>query len=103
MAKARFGSKVIDLPGSRAARVALGILLILLGFLGFLPVLGFWMVPLGLIILSADIPAVRRINRRTTVALSRWWTGRKARREGASAPGRTAAVTKPGARQKEPV
>jgi hypothetical protein len=56
------------------------VFLILLGFLGFLPILGFWMVPLGLIILSADIPLVRRLNRRVTVAVSRWWTGRKPRR-----------------------
>ena len=61
-------------------RIALGVVLVLFGFLGFLPFLGFWMVPLGLIILSADIPLVRRFNRRTTVAVTRWWTGRKPRR-----------------------
>ncbi|MFL0694076.1 MAG: hypothetical protein ACJLUP_18940 [Agrobacterium tumefaciens] len=44
------------------------------GFLGFLPVLGFWMVPLGLIVLSHDLPAVRRRRRRMTV----WWNRRKA-------------------------
>lgn len=80
MAKVRFGSKVIDLPGSRIARIAIGIVLVLFGLLGFLPVLGFWMVPLGLIILSADVPVIRRINRRVSVAVSRWWTGRKSRR-----------------------
>jgi len=80
LAKVRFGSKVIDLPGSRIARIAIGIVLVLFGLLGFLPVLGFWMVPLGLIILSADVPVIRRINRRVSVAVSRWWTGRKSRR-----------------------
>lgn len=80
MAKVRFGSKVIDLPGSRIARIAIGIVLVLFGLLGFLPILGFWMVPLGLIILSADVPVIRRINRRVSVAVSRWWTGRKSRR-----------------------
>jgi hypothetical protein len=54
--------------------------LVLLGLVGFLPILGFWMVPLGLLILSADIPMVRRFNRRVSVAVSRWWSGRKARR-----------------------
>lgn len=87
LAKVRFGRKVIDLPGSRIVRIALGVFLVLLGLLGFLPILGFWMVPLGLIILSADIPAVRRLNRRVTVAISRWWTGRKSRREGRVSPG----------------
>jgi len=80
LAKVRFGTKAIDLPGSRIARIALGVFLVLLGLFGFLPILGFWMVPLGLIVLSADIPSVRRFNRRVTVAVSRWWTGRKARR-----------------------
>lgn len=86
MAKVRFGTKVIDLPGSRIARIAIGVALVLFGLLGFLPILGFWMVPLGLIVLSADIPAVRRINRRVSVAVSRWWTGRKSRRTGRVSP-----------------
>jgi hypothetical protein len=80
LAKIRFGTKIIDLPGNRIARIAIGVVLVLFGLLGFLPILGFWMVPLGLIILSADIPAVRRLNRRVSVAVSRWWTGRKSRR-----------------------
>ena len=80
MAKIRFGSRTYDLPGNRIARISIGIVLVLLGLVGFLPILGFWMVPLGLIILSADIPLVRRLNRRVSVAASRWWTGRKARR-----------------------
>lgn len=80
LAKVRFGTKTYDLPGSRIVRIALGVVLVLFGFLGFLPFLGFWMVPLGLIVLSADIPLVRRFNRRATVAVTRWWTGRKPRR-----------------------
>jgi hypothetical protein len=32
-------------------------------FSGFLPVLGFWMIPLGLLILSLDLPLVRRWRR----------------------------------------
>ncbi|MDE0309716.1 MAG: hypothetical protein OXI60_07805 [Acidiferrobacterales bacterium] len=35
-------------------RKIIGIGLVLLGFLGFLPIIGFWMIPLGLIVLSAD-------------------------------------------------
>jgi len=87
LAKVRFGTKVIDLPGSRIARIAIGVFLVLLGLFGFLPILGFWMVPLGLIVLSADVPSVRRFNRRATVAVSRWWTGRKARRRGSVSSG----------------
>ncbi len=40
-------------------RGLLGVLLILAGMLGFLPVLGFWMIPLGVALLATDIPALR--------------------------------------------
>jgi hypothetical protein len=57
------------LPESKPIRIGLGILLIALGLLGFLPVLGFWMIPLGLLVLSIDIPIVRRWRRQLAV----WW------------------------------
>ena len=50
--------------------------LILFGILGFLPVLGFWMVPLGLLVLSHEFAAVRRLRRRLVV----WWEKRRQRR-----------------------
>ena len=82
MAKIRFGEKSIELPRSRVARIAIGASLVILGaFGGWLPVLGFWMAPLGLLVLSADIPAIRRLNRRVTVAVVSWWKGRKSRAE----------------------
>jgi len=31
-----------------------------LGMFGFLPVLGFWMIPLGLAVLAVDFPAAER-------------------------------------------
>ena len=37
------GSFSIGMPRSRIARMAIGVALILCGFLGFLPILGFWM------------------------------------------------------------
>ena len=40
-------------------RVPLAALLIAGGFLGFLPILGFWMIPLGLLILAIDLPLLR--------------------------------------------
>jgi hypothetical protein len=69
----RIGKWTYDLPERAPARIAIGIVLILLGLLGFLPVLGFWMVPLGLVVLSYDIPRVRlwRQNFKT------WWRGGK--------------------------
>ena len=41
-------------------RGLLGVILIFLGLLGFLPVLGFWMIPLGLALLATDIPPFAR-------------------------------------------
>jgi hypothetical protein len=66
------------LPASRIGRIAVGTGLILGGILGFLPVLGFWMIPLGLLVLSQDLPFVRRQRRRLAV----WWERRKAARSG---------------------
>ena len=37
-------------------RAVLGSVLVGLGFLGFLPILGFWMIPLGLTLIATDIP-----------------------------------------------
>ena len=68
------GSVEIPVPRSRAGRIVTGTALVGGGVLGFLPVLGFWMVPLGLIVLSHDIPAVRRRRRRMAV----WWNRRRA-------------------------
>ena len=45
----------------------LGILLIVGGLLGFLPVLGFWMLPLGLALLSLDVAMLRRPTARAIV------------------------------------
>ncbi len=67
----KFGKRRLQLPASRLLRILIGIVLIVGGFLGFLPVLGFWMVPLGLIVLSIDLPSVRRWRRRATVKLGR--------------------------------
>jgi hypothetical protein len=46
-------------PGSGLLRIPLGVILILCGFVGFLPILGFWMVPLGFLVLAIDVPFVR--------------------------------------------
>ena len=67
----RLGGYRLPLPRSRLLRIAIGAALILFGLFGFLPVLGFWMVPLGLLVLSVDIPRVRRWRRRFAVWFSR--------------------------------
>jgi len=84
-----------NLPRSRWARIAIGVVLVLCGFVGFLPILGFWMVPMGLAILAIDIPIVRRLTQKVTVAVTRWWStfrGRHGKRAGTRAhrPSRSA-------------
>ena len=69
---ARFAGYKLKLPGHPLLRMALGGLLVVGGFLGFLPVLGFWMIPLGLAVLAVDFPPVRRLQRRLTVRLGAW-------------------------------
>ncbi len=68
----RIGKWRIPLPRSRMGRILVGVLLIIGGVFGFLPVLGFWMIPLGLAVLSYDIPAVRRWRRAFVVRTNRW-------------------------------
>lgn len=60
-------------PEARWARVPLGVLLILCGFLGFLPILGFWMIPLGALLLAEDFPLVRKPTVRALDAVESWW------------------------------
>jgi hypothetical protein len=88
LATFRFGKRRIALPASRVVRIALGIVLVVGGTLGFLPILGFWMVPLGLLVLSVDLPVVRRLRRRVEV----WWgrrNGRNGRPNGKPGQGST--------------
>tara|TARA_B100000530_G_C15692179_1_gene382549 strand:+ start:304 stop:582 length:279 start_codon:yes stop_codon:yes gene_type:complete len=44
----------------KGLRVPLGLLLMLAGIFGFLPVLGFWMFPLGAAFVALDIPFARK-------------------------------------------
>jgi hypothetical protein len=76
--------RAIELPASRLARIAIGILLIIGGCLSFLPILGVWMLPLGFMVLSIDIAIVRRLRRRCEVRWSRWRAERQARKTAAS-------------------
>jgi hypothetical protein len=68
--------RVVPLPQSRMLRISIGILLVIGGILGFLPILGFWMIPLGILVLSYEFAMVRRWRRRSAV----WWGSRKGRR-----------------------
>jgi purine-cytosine permease-like protein len=71
----RFGRFSMKVPGTRLQRTILGIGLCIGGVLGFLPIVGFWMLPLGILVLSFEYHLIRRFRRRFEV----WW-GRKRRK-----------------------
>lgn len=54
-------SRLIDWvrrPTSRLVRIPVGGLLVICGLLGFLPIFSVWMLPLGLLLLARDVPAI---------------------------------------------
>ncbi|MBI4920719.1 MAG: hypothetical protein HY834_03150 [Devosia nanyangense] len=59
-------------PHLHLVRIPLAILLILGGIFSFLPILGIWMLPLGLLVLAVDIPPLRRPIGNLLVRLQRW-------------------------------
>jgi len=69
----RLGKYRLRLPGAAWLRRLIGAALVILGIFGFLPVLGFWMIPLGLLVLSVDSHPVRVLRRRIEV----WWGRRR--------------------------
>ena len=62
----------IRVPRQKWLRILLGVSLVLGGLLGFLPIVGFWMLPLGLFVLSIDMPIVRRFTRRVGHKWAQW-------------------------------
>jgi len=70
-------------PRSRWIRLPLGLLLIVGGFFGFLPILGFEFIPIGLLLIAQDIPFLREPVGSATIwlehqwmALRSWWKHR---------------------------
>src|SRR4029450_11719033 len=69
------GDRIVWLrkPSSRWVRLPIAILLIVAGVFSFLPVLGLWMLPLGLMLLAADVPFLKRPMGLALVWLERQW------------------------------
>ena len=59
-------------PSSKLVRIPLAILLILGGIFSILPVLGLWMLPLGLVLFAQDVPILQ-----TPMARALGWVERK--------------------------
>jgi hypothetical protein len=58
-------------PSSRWIRIPTGVLLVFGGLLSVLPLLGLWMLPLGLFLLAEDMPPLRRARSRILGAIQR--------------------------------
>lgn len=59
----RIGSAIrfVRQPSGRWLRIPMGVLLTFGGVLWFLPILGLWMFPLGLMLLADDVPPLRSL------------------------------------------
>jgi len=69
-------------PRARWVRLPLGLVLVLGGVFSFLPVLGIWMLPLGLLLLAIDLPFLQGpVNTALLWGTRRWTTWRRARRD----------------------
>lgn len=51
-------------PRRVGLRLPMGVLLICGGLFGFLPILGFWMLPVGLVLLADDVAPLRAVRSR---------------------------------------
>jgi len=73
----RFAARTLEWlrrPSARLVRIPLGLMLVLGGIFSFLPVLGAWMLPLGLLLLAIDLPFLRGPVNTVIVSGTRKWT-----------------------------
>lgn len=64
-------------PSSRFVRIPLAVLLVVGGLFSFLPVLGLWMLPLGLILIAQDVPFLQEPLARALGWAERKWMARR--------------------------
>jgi hypothetical protein len=67
-------------PRSRWVRLPAGIALIVGGIFSILPFLGLWMLPLGLMLIAADVPFLQRPMARLTMWAAAYLDRHRARR-----------------------
>lgn len=80
----RFGRFVryIRQPWAILIRIPLGLFFVVGGVFSFLPFLGIWMLPLGILLLAVDLPFLRRpLNALVVRWERRWRRWRRARRK----------------------
>lgn len=60
-------------PKGRWVRLPLGLVLVVTGFFGFLPILGYEFIPLGLLLIAQDVPPLQKPVGTATLWLERKW------------------------------
>lgn len=68
-------------PSSKLVRIPLALLLVLGGIFSILPVLGLWMLPLGLILIAQDIPVLEKPVAQLLGWLERKWAAHQLKKE----------------------
>ena len=73
-------------PKSRKFRLPIGIFLIACGLVGFLPIVGYEFIPVGLLVIAQDIPFMRKPMGKFVLwlldkwrAIKKWWKRRQSR------------------------
>jgi hypothetical protein len=67
-------------PSSMLVRIPLAILLVVGGVFSFLPVLGLWMLPLGLVLIAQDVPFLQKPTAQLLGWIERKWLEREKKR-----------------------
>jgi hypothetical protein len=67
-------------PSSRYVRIPMAILLIIGGIFSILPVLGLWMLPLGLLLFAQDLPFLQKPTAQALGWIERKWIERDRRK-----------------------
>lgn len=68
-------------PSSRLVRIPVAGLLVAGGTLSFLPVLGLWMLPLGLVLFAQDVPVLQKPMAKSLGWVERKWIERQRARD----------------------
>ena len=83
-------------PSARLVRVPIGLLLVLGGIFSILPILGLWMLPLGLMLLAVDFPPLQTPVAWVIIKGHRWWELRQRRKRERIAGARPRRGSSPG-------
>lgn len=68
-------------PSSIFVRIPLALLLVVGGVFSFLPILGLWMLPLGLVLIAQDVPFLQKPMAQMLGWIERKWIARQRAKE----------------------